>query len=430
MANGVFHTGYRIKIELTHPDLGHPDRPGLLDEITQPIDKRERELLQCLQHYELGRCQAEDHDRSPWMAIRRRTAGGRTTLVAAHLPVRHQPTAEESDKHKAMKERIARAAERNGLSARVEARSPDGRVRTDVLVTGKAGAIGWEAQYAPITASTVRRRSQAAAAHGIIPLWLTNSDRAALIDRAPWAAVNDVPWQAIASRQAMLVRAGVRHLQRWKCSRSSDRRCPVTNSDYTACGRLHVQWDLPALCIPQKRHTEVDQLVAASAEGAYVPMRIPNQRDPRSFSRMWVPNEDRDEWQNIVGPAEDPAEEETANSELTFTEEALDHTCRYGEETMVFNDRRLRRATGDATGLHTFDEIPQRLFKIPQQSDRQLDITPQQRREAGALHGCADWNIGPCAGCATPIHRYGPGGAHACGECRARVTGRTARRTP
>lgn len=136
MANGVWSTGYRIKIELTYADLGHRDRPGLLDEITLPMQQRDRELLQCLQHHDTGICRAEEEGRSPWMTIRRRTVGGTTTLVAAHLPVRSKPTAEESDKHKALKERVARAAQRHGLSAEIEARNGDGRVRSDVLVTG------------------------------------------------------------------------------------------------------------------------------------------------------------------------------------------------------------------------------------------------------------------------------------------------------
>ncbi|MFJ9323804.1 hypothetical protein [Streptomyces globisporus] len=76
MANGVWHTGYHIKIELTHADLGHPDRPDLLDEITLPIEQRDRELLQCPQHHGTGICRAEEEDRSPWMTIRRRTVDG------------------------------------------------------------------------------------------------------------------------------------------------------------------------------------------------------------------------------------------------------------------------------------------------------------------------------------------------------------------
>lgn len=197
--------------------------------------------------------------------------------------MRHQPTAEESDKHKATKERIARAADRHGLTAQPEARTPDGKVRNDVLVTGAVGRIGWEAQYSPITAGTVRRRSQAAVDHGIFPVWLTNSDRAALIDRAPWVQVDDIPWTVIASPQAMLVRAGVRHLQRWKCTRFSVRSCPV---DSVPCGRFHALWELPALCLPPKPPTCIDQLVVTSADGEHVPMRIPHQNGARQLPHV------------------------------------------------------------------------------------------------------------------------------------------------
>ncbi|MFH8573778.1 hypothetical protein [Streptomyces sp. NPDC017993] len=421
MANGVFHTGYGIKIELTHADLGHPDRPELLSEITRPIDQRDRELLQCLEHHRRGVCKAEDEDRSPWMAIRRRTVDGRTILVAAHLPVRQRPTAEESAKHKAMKERIARAADRHGLTAEVEARSTDGKVRNDVLVTGGAERIGWEAQYSPITASTVRRRSQAAADLGIVPLWVTNSDRAALINRAPWARVDDFSWKEISSPRSMLVRGGVRHLQAWKCTPTAQRPCPANGS---FCGRFHAHWELPALCIPQKPHTEVDQLVVTSADGEHVPMRIPSQRDPRRVTRVWVPAGDRDEWREMFGPDDDSTQDEpeAPQSELTFTEEALDSTCRYGEENKVFNDRRPRRDTADGAGLHTFSDVPPRLFKIPQQREQRLDATSQQRQAAAALYGCEVWHIGPCAGCGDAIHRYGPGSGHACRTCRERIS--------
>ena len=183
MANGVFHTGYRTVIELSQADLGNPELPGLLDEITQPIDKRDRELLE--RHTQGVRQAEEDGEHTPWMAIQRRPVNGRIVLVAAHLPIRWTPRAEERDKHKAMKERIARAAVRHDLAAEAEARSSDGRVRSDVLATGPGGKrIGSEAQYAPISASTVRRRFQAAVGQGIVPLWVTSSDRAALIDRA------------------------------------------------------------------------------------------------------------------------------------------------------------------------------------------------------------------------------------------------------
>ncbi|MFJ9250296.1 hypothetical protein [Streptomyces sp. NPDC101776] len=140
MASGVFHTGYGIRINLTREDLSNPGYKGLLEEITQPVGQRPRHLLQCLTDYEGGQCQCALDGKSPWMFVRRQRAGGRVTWVAAHLPLTHAATPRESDKHKAMNERIARTAARHGLDVQTEARSEDGRVITDVLVTGVGAA--------------------------------------------------------------------------------------------------------------------------------------------------------------------------------------------------------------------------------------------------------------------------------------------------
>ncbi|WP_449334254.1 competence protein CoiA family protein [Streptomyces globisporus] len=129
-----------------------------------------------------------------------------------------------------MKEHIARTAQEHGLTADTEARSDDGRIRTDVLIAGPAGKVGWEAQYSPITAATVRRRSTRAVDHGITPLWVTSDGSSALVDRAPWILVDDQPWHVIASRKSMLVRAGARNLQEWRCDENSQRPCPGSGS--------------------------------------------------------------------------------------------------------------------------------------------------------------------------------------------------------
>ncbi|MGW4808742.1 competence protein CoiA family protein [Kitasatospora sp. NPDC004272] len=421
MANGVYHTAYDIEINLTKPDLGCPGFPELLREITAPIDQRERELLQCLEHHREGVCQSEEDGRSPWMTIRRRTVDNVTTWVAAHLPVRGVPTPDESDKHKAMKERIARVAEQHGLRAEVEARATDGRIRTDVLVTGEAGRIGWEAQYSPISAETVRRRSRAAADHEIVPLWVTNSTASAVIERAPWARVDDFSWKEIASATAMIVRGGVRHLQQWKCLRSSERACPVNGS---FCGLFHAQWHLAALCLPAKPPTDVDTLVVASADGELVPVRVAGgQRDSRAVSRMWVPARDRDRWYDMYGdPGEEAADvQQPPDKDITYTHQELDPVCRYGDESFVpRNSPRPRRDTSAGAGLRTFAEVPHRLFTVPRQ-DHRLDATEVQRRAAALTQGCMPWQIGPCAGCGTPINRYGDGGVHACDTCRVKI---------
>ncbi|MYS95625.1 MULTISPECIES: hypothetical protein [Streptomyces] len=173
MANGVYHTGYDIEINLSREDLGNPEYDGLLGEITRSVGERPRHLLQCLKDRRGGQCHCALDGKSPWMFVRRQRRGDKVVWVAAHLPLTHVAAPQESDKHKAMKERIARTAARHGLNVQTEARSDDGRVITDVLVTGAGGRIGWEAQYSPITANTVRRRSQRARERNIAPLWVT-----------------------------------------------------------------------------------------------------------------------------------------------------------------------------------------------------------------------------------------------------------------
>lgn len=283
MANGVFHTRYGIKINLTHEDLDNPDYEGLLEEITQPVGQRPRDLLQCLTDYEGGQCQCALDGKTPWMFVRRQRRGGKVMWVAAHLPLTHVATPQESDKHKAMKERIARTASRHGLDVQTEARSEDGRVITDVLVTGAGARVGWEAQYSPITASTVRRRSAKARERNIAPLWVTADATSALIDRAPWTRVDDVPWQRIISALALIIRGGVRHLQIWKCTPTSERSCPETGN---ACGKWHSGWFLPALCIPQERATPLDELIVTSADGEHLPARSRNRHDPHRTSYL------------------------------------------------------------------------------------------------------------------------------------------------
>lgn len=109
--------------------------------------------------------------------------------------------------------------------------------------------------------------------NGIAPLWVTGDASSEIIDRAPWTRVDDVPWQRIVSPLAMIVRGGVRHLQIWKCTATSERSCPEAGSP---CGKFHSGWFLPALCVPQERATALDELVVTSADGEHVAVRVRN----------------------------------------------------------------------------------------------------------------------------------------------------------
>ncbi|WP_405969125.1 hypothetical protein OG496_00980 [Streptomyces sp. NBC_00988] len=415
MASGVIHTGYGIKINLTREDLNHPGHKGLLEEITQPVGQRPRNLLQCVTDYEGGQCQCALDGKSPWMFVRRQRNNGRATWVAAHLPLTHAATPQESDKHKAMKERIARTAARHGLDVQTEARSEDGRVITDVLVTGAGARVGWEAQYSPITANTVRRRSAKARERNIAPLWVTADGTSALIDRAPWTRVDDVPWKRIVSPLALLIRGGVRHLQIWKCTPSSERPCPETGS---ACRKWHSGWFLPALCLPQERATPLDELVVTSADGEHLPMRSRSLHDARRASYLWALDRDVRRWREITGETNDPPESGTADDEpVTYTEQELDSSCRYGEEGPHTSSSRPHRDLNSATGLHTFDHAPDHTLLQPSRPIA-LHLTPRERLAVAADLKCPPWEVGPCMLCATPIHRYGPRSPKACPACR------------
>ncbi|MEV6549275.1 hypothetical protein AB0M57_11240 [Streptomyces sp. NPDC051597] len=419
MANGVFHTGYNIEINLSRPDLGHPDRPGLLEEINQPISERSRTLLQCLTDRAGGRCQCTLADKSPWMFVRRQRREGQVVLVAAHLPLTHVATPAETERRKAMNERIARAAAAHGLTVSTNVRSADGLMIGQVLVSGAEAQVGWTAQYSPISESTVYRRTAHARQNTVTALWVTPDAASPVIDRAPWARVDDVPWQRIASRLPMLIRGGVRHLQIWKCTPRSERPCPNTGQ---ACGSWHCGWFLPALCIPQERATSLDELIVTSADGEHQIVRTRDPASQRSISHLWALASDVQRWQELTGlpsgneETDPPVEEEP----LTFTGEDIDRSCRYGDERPHKDAARPRRDRSSATGILTLDTEPTRPQPAPNRPV-QLRLSPNERRVVAAQLRCAPWDVGPCMLCASPINRYSSTkGALTCTNCRSR----------
>jgi hypothetical protein len=151
------------------------------------------------------------------MYLKMSSAGRR---YAAHLRHSESEWAPESDEHKALKERIARAAVTGGFEATIEDRGA--HRRTDVLVRGPDVLLGCEPQLSPISVSSVRRRSQIAYDDRIIPLWTTNSRTANVIDQAPWARIDSMPWrQYLEPDFEMPVRGGIRKLDSVPCTRGT-----------------------------------------------------------------------------------------------------------------------------------------------------------------------------------------------------------------
>ncbi len=420
MANGVWHTEYGIEINLTQPDLGCKDYPGLLDEIMTSVSERNPQLLECLAHHRGKECASETGGKSPWMFVRRGRVGGRSPLVAAHLPITHKPTPAESDQHKATKERIVETAEGYGLTAGAEVAMPNRRGITDAVVTGPSGIrIGWEIQYSPLSPSSVHRRSIIAVEHDITPLWVTKDDRAALIDRAPWARVDDMSWREIADGSEMVIRGGYRHLQVWRCLSSGALPC-LDNGGIGHCGAIHADWFLPALCDPPKPPVQIEDLILASATGDSLPVFVPSRGGGRAGRHMWVPRTDCRTWRELTGQW-DPlpkVQEQEGDDAITFSEQEIDRSCRAGEEGRFRSDPRPVRDLGQPTGGFTMARMPVRRKRSA------TWITQVERSAAAAVLGCPPWEVGPCTRCTKLMRRYGRDAAMACNDCRASTTPR------
>ncbi|WP_253915464.1 hypothetical protein [Streptomyces mayonensis] len=420
MANGVWHTRYGIEINLSLPDLGHPDRPDLLQEITVKVSERDAQLLECLAHHEKRECLSESGGKSPWMFIRRGRVGGRRPLVASHLPLTHKATPAESAQHKATKERIVETAGRYGLHAEAEVPVANRRSVSDAVVTGPGGLrIGWEIQYHHLGPSSVHRRSVNAVEHGITPLWVAKDRTASLIDRAPWTRVDDMPWKDIADGKEMVIRGGYRHLEVWRCVPSSERHCLISGGA-GHCGAMHADWFAPALCLPARKPVHIEELVLRSATGESVPVYVPSRGNGRAGRHMWVSADDRALWQELVGEKTPlptvPAEDE--DDVITFAEQEIDRTCRAGEEGWFAGDGRPLRDLDQPTGGFTLPRMPVQRSRGP------MRITDVERAAASAALGCPPWEIGPCTGCGQLMRRHGRNAAMYCTVCRAVLNGR------
>jgi len=232
----------------------------------------------------------------------------------------------ESPKHKALKERIATAAERAGFTVVIEDQASHGKRRTDVLVHGAGGLrLGCEAQLSRITAQTVRRRSEIAVGDGITPLWTTNDPKASLIDQAPWARINDMPWQAISTGRELLVRGGVRELRMYRCDETRPTVCPITRRG--RCGKWHGTWEIHAI--------QLDDLIGQAAAKQYVPLSVPAAG---KTSWMWVTTTDRDKYlDNTRSQPQRGNRTPSPGSDTLFDlgPQPLDRTCRYGTNTGI-----------------------------------------------------------------------------------------------
>ncbi|MGW3699057.1 competence protein CoiA family protein [Streptomyces sp. NPDC005056] len=361
MAHGVFHKELG-EINLSELDLNHPADARLWRQLYGiKGGKTPKGHLECLD------CRERDPGCPQWMFLQMRQ--GRPIAVHYTTGIRH-PTRPESPRHKALKERIARAAETAGFSAELEARAPDGRRRTDVLVHGDKGLrLGCEIQLSYETGPSVSKRTDIARADGLSPLWTTDDRGAPLIDRAPWARIDHLPEEAISSGNALLVRGGVKGLEMVRCDSTSPVPCPDRN--YGRCNQWHGAWS-------PVHGMHLDQLIGATAGGQYVPLYLPARQGRRGrAAHMWVTAQDRETFLDVTG--EKPAlpepgtvddDEPAAPARL-----ALNRNCTYTETEKEKKQRgSIPRDTG--ASVPTGITVP----------DRTAPVSPQARSSTFLSH--------------------------------------------
>jgi hypothetical protein len=87
-----------------------------------------------------------------------------------------------------------------------------------------------------------------------------------------------------------------------------------------------------------------------------VPVPARNRQDARRAAYLWAPAADVDRWHAIAG--EQDADDEAASDAdepVSFTEQELDSSCRYGDPGRPISGRRPRRDAVYAAGRYLLD---------------------------------------------------------------------------
>jgi hypothetical protein len=317
MTYSVYYAELGIELNLSEPDLGHPELPSLWEMLRsdkRPVPQRQ---LQCME------CRASRPHCPEWMFLTERD--GRRFASHYSRNIADHASSNESDQHKAFKERIANAAELGGHLVEVEDRADDGKRRTDVLVKGDGDlAIGWEVQLSYAGVESVRRRTQIARTAGITPSWMVVDATREFINKVPWTLTPDMPWRQIRDGQALPIRGGVRKLQLHDCDWNNPLPCPVKGGG--RCGQRHPAWE----SIGGYR---LDDLVRESAAGEFVQIIVPGQR---VTNRWWVRRTDRDLFAESAGgllTEGDVKQRRRKEEPLALDPQPVDPECRYGQDS-------------------------------------------------------------------------------------------------
>lgn len=260
------------ELDLHKPSLGRPDVPDLWEKLLadkRPVEKRQ---LVC------GYCLSERDEQVPMYVWQR--DDGMKIGVHQYGDAERRHTEPESDEHKAYKERVFRVATEAGFTATTEAFSEDLSIRSDVLISGSAGPIGWEVQRSRARASAIGRRDANALRNGVTAAWHTDLLSLAKRNEVAWLRTDNLPPQAIA-RRGYIAMGGVTRLRWERCDSRRATPCPARGRG--RCGQLHPE--------PEPDRADLDHVVRSIAGCGIVRITLKGAQRNR---KLWVPADDRE----------------------------------------------------------------------------------------------------------------------------------------
>lgn len=360
MPIGVHYVPLGIELNLSLPDLGHPDIPDLREQVL--AEPAQVGIFQCV-HYARG--DVCNSSTSTWMYLKGRDTGD---LSAAHYPRSADPAdgTPESDLHKALKERAVRTAEREGFATETEQdlTTPTGTYRPDVLIRADDHTIACEAQVSYATDANIDRRTARARSIGIAPLWTTHDPNAGWIGRAPWQYIitpgREDDWRYVAG-QTDIIAQGVRTLTIEECGR----RGPCTHRGARRpCPGRQAFWD--------PNRSTFDRILIAMAKQWLVGAPIDGN--------WWlIPVPDRDRYLELGGQL---VERQPRRPALhTGTPRPIEAHCTFGVDTGA---RAAPRPRLDRTGPLTAT-IPEPRTAAPAAVER-----PARRACQPCVYGCPE----------------------------------------
>jgi hypothetical protein len=275
-------------LDITKADLGRPELPELwellLSDRRTPISRRQ---LQCG-----GICRTLGY--VEWMHVYERQG----LRVAAHeaKTAERRHASNESPEHQAYKERTIRVATEAGHRAEAEVRTPDGKVRSDVLIYGATDMpTGFEVQRSFEPEGTIRRRNKASSDHGILAAWHTDDTQMFNRNEVAWTRTdNHLPPRAIRDGAHLQVRGGYRHLDMEKCDERRARPCLTKKTG--KCGKWHP--------VSSPRQISYDDFVRGVAAGEVVQAGV---KEFRTTFHFWTNALELERYEDTIGRSVRPS---------------------------------------------------------------------------------------------------------------------------